>query len=189
MEPLSGQKQSGESQKAITACNDWLRLGPGRTIPKLLEKYNDIQQNAVTKSLSTLHAWSFRYDWAMRAEAYDAEIERQKNERRQQVMETGFALDYERVDTLKGLAHLLVEQIYERGEDDQLHNVWVPDVKQIGSGEFAERVDIERYNAAIIDNLRGVLDDLAKETGGRTQKIDANVNVDGRLVIMPPQNE
>lgn len=82
------------------------------------------------------------------------------------------ALDFERTDELKGLAHFLIEQIYETGEDGVYHNVWLPDVKQIGSGSNVERVDIERFNAAIIDQLRGVLDDLAKETGGRKRSME-----------------
>jgi hypothetical protein len=122
--------------------------------------------------LATLKAWSKRYSWQHRADEYDAELERQKNERRQQVMNDGLALDFERVDKLKQLGHFLLEQIYEQGEDGLYHNVWLPDVKQIGSGDSAERVDIERFNAAIISELRGVLDDLAKETGGRRQKHD-----------------
>ncbi len=99
-------------------------------------------------------------------------MEHQKNERRQQVMESGLALDFERVDQLKRVGHFLIDQIYEQGEDGTYHNIWLPDVKQIGSGNSAERVDIERFNAAIIGELRGVLDDLAKETGGRIKGVD-----------------
>lgn len=122
--------------------------------------------------MGTLKNWSSRYNWQDRAEEYDAELEHQKNERRQQVMESGLALDFERVDQLKRVGHFLIDQIYEQGEDGTYHNIWLPDVKQIGSGNSAERVDIERFNAAIIGELRGVLDDLAKETGGRIKGVD-----------------
>jgi hypothetical protein len=128
--------------------------------------------------LDTLKRWSSRYGWQKRADIYDAELERQKNERCKEVMESGLALDFERTDELKGLAHFLIDQIYEQGEDGDYHNVWLPDVKQIGSGKDAERVDIERFNAAIIDQARGVLDDLAKETGGRHKKADVSVGLD-----------
>jgi hypothetical protein len=40
-------------------------------------------------------------------------------------------------------------------------------VKQIGGGQYAERVDIERFNAPLISEYRGILDDIARETGGR----------------------
>jgi len=58
-------------------------------------------------------------------------------------MQSGLALDYERAVELKRLAHFLIEQIYEQGEDGNYHNVWLPDVKQIGAGKNIERIDIE----------------------------------------------
>lgn len=170
---LSGQVQSGESKKAILACNDWLRLGAGRTLVALVQKYTKIHQDTPsTKSLDTLKSWSTKYNWIERAEAHDAAIEDLKDARRKQAMESGLALDYERVGELKRLAGFLVEQMYEQGADGAYHNIWVPDVKQIGSGEHAERVDIERFNGELIAQLRGTLDDLAKETGGRKQKTE-----------------
>lgn len=180
VELLAGSRQKRETTKAVQACNDWIRLGPGRSLPDLLEKYTALNQDEPpTLSLATLKHWSSVYDWQKRAEAYDAEIERQKNEYRQQVLQTGLALDYERVIKLKRLADFLISQIYERDENGAYHNVWLPDVKQIGSGDQAERVDIERFNAPIIDQFRGVLDDLAKETGGRRKRND-NLNIDLR---------
>jgi hypothetical protein len=75
------------------------------------------------------------------------------------------------------------------------HKVWLPDVKQIGGGEHAERVDIVRFNAALIEQYRGTLDDLAKETGGRKQKMEVTGKDGGPVmhkittieVVRPPQ--
>lgn len=173
LEPLSGQRQSGESDNAVIACNDWLRMGPGRSLPSLAQKYNDLQPSATpTQSLSTIETWSSRFDWTERADAFDAAWEARKTEEREAAMAYGLALDYERVERLKRLANFLEGQIYERGEGGVLHNVWVPDVKSIGSGEFAERVDIERFNAALLSEYRATLDDIAKEAGGRIKKQD-----------------
>lgn len=173
---LAGSKQKGESRKAVLACNDYLRMGRGRSIADLWRKYTEVHNDThPTRSYNTLRQWSSRYNWDERASEYDALLEQQKNERRQQVMESGFALDFERTDELKKLAHFLIGQIYEQGEDGVHHNVWLPDVKQIGSGKNAERVDIERFNAAILTELRGILDDLAKETGGRIRNIKASL--------------
>ena len=181
---LAGQRQKGERLTAIQACNDWLRLGAGRSLPRLLERYTEVDQDIPpTRSIATLKSWSSRYEWQKRADTYDAELERRKNERRQEVMDSGLALDFERTDELKRLAHFLIDQIYEQGKDGDYHNIWLPDVKQIGSGKDAERIDIERFNAAIISELRGVLDDLAKETGGRKQKHEMMGEGGGAIVF------
>lgn len=169
LELLAGVRRNKESDKAVQACNDWLRLGSGRTLPKLLEKYSLIQDNP-TNSYDTLAAWSSRYNWSERASEYDAQWEERKNAEREASLNYGLALDYERVERLKRLADFLEGQIYEQGEAGIYHNVWLPDVKQIGRGDDAERVDIERFNGSLISEYRSVLDDLAKEVGGRIKK-------------------
>jgi hypothetical protein len=173
LEPLAGQRQKKESSKAVQACNDYLRAGPGRSLVVLCQQYSKShQESPPTLFLGTLKKWSSRYGWAERAESYDAKLEQQKTERAQEIMQSGLALDHERVVHLKHLSSFLEDQIYEQGKDGVYHNVWLPDVKQIGSGETAERVDIERFNSALIDQYRGTLDDLAKETGGRKTKTE-----------------
>lgn len=112
------------------------------------------------------------FGWAERATAFDATWEARKNAERAAVMEYGLSLDYERVRRLLRLADFLEAQLFERGENGEYHNVWLPDVKAIGSGEFAERVDIERFNSALLAEYRAVLDDIAKETGGRIKRAD-----------------
>lgn len=175
---LAGEHRERESKNAILACNDWLRLGPGRSLTGLLAFYAETGQNRPpTRSKCTLKEWSQRFDWQERAAAYDAETERQRQEadaefarqqeaRRREIMETGLALDYERVQRLKNLADLLETELYTR-VDGKLAYLWLADAKQIGSGELAERFDMIRFNPAIIEQLRGVWDDLARETGGR----------------------
>jgi len=120
--------------------------------------------------LNTLKGWCARYAWQARADLYDAQIERRKTERAERIMQSGLALDHERVQKLKRLARVVEGQLYEQAEDGRYRSIWLPDVKQIGSGDNAERVDLEKFNAAIIEEFRGVLDDLAKETGGRKVK-------------------
>lgn len=195
---LAGERKDNESDRAAQACNDYLRLGPARSLSKLVQKYaKRNQKEPATDSESTLKKWSAEFEWQLRASAYDAELEAEKNEKRRQVFEQGLALDYERVTKLKRLASFLEKQIldeiqaptYASAEDAidaalsgnapyapppgfENYKVWLPDVKQIGSGEDAERVDIVRFNAALISEFRAALDDLAKETGGRRQKVD-----------------
>lgn len=178
LQPLSGQRQSKESDAAVIACNDWLRMGTGRSLPALLELYQ--QKSAFisdfkppSTSYKTLNTWSSRYNWPERATEYDAAWEQRKNAEREAVLNYGLSLDYERVRELYQLADFLRGQIYERNLDSGVfHNIWVPDVKSIGSGDKAERVDIERFNAPLIEQYRKVLEDIAKEVGGRVNKTD-----------------
>lgn len=167
--PLVGKRQPGETAKAVQACNDYLRMGPGRSLAKLWQEYG--RSTAVkppTVSLRTLENWSSQHGWQLRAADYDAaadaEMEREAAKHRRQIVEDGFALDHERIRALKRLADLLEGEIYE---DDKR---WLPDVKQVGAGDLAEKIDITRFNSALIDQFRGTLDDLAKETGGRKQR-------------------
>lgn len=172
---LVGEKAKGEGSPAVIACNDYLRMGPGRSLQKLCEWYRSGTEVPPTKRLNTLKKWSQFYGWQARAEIYDAIIEAEKNAHRRSIMASGLALDYERVVKLKELTGLLLGEVYtvDKLGITQLvqDNVWLPDVKQIGSGEYAERVDITRFNAAIFEQVRGLLDDLAKETGGRKQEV------------------
>ncbi len=171
MELLSGQRQNSESDAAVIACNDWLRMGAGRSLPDLRERYVDTSQNhLITGSLATLRDWSKKYEWAERAKEYDAGWEARKQAEHEAALNYGLALPYQRLRRLYRLAEMLEAQIYERGLDDVMHNLWVPDVKAIGSGENAERVDIERFNSPLLEQYRKVLDDIARETGGRVQK-------------------
>lgn len=183
IELLSGVRQSGETDNAVIACNDWLRMGSGRSLPALVDQYQEKSDfikdfKPPSMSIPTLSTWSSRYNWPERATGYDASWEQRKNAERDAVLSIGLALDYERLRKLYRLAAFLEAQIYERDADDVYYNIWMPDVKSIGSGEFAERVDLERFNSALVEQYRKVLEDIAKETGGRVQKQDIKINMD-----------
>ncbi len=78
-------------------------------------------------------------------------------------LNTGLALKEERVKKLKVLAAKMEADILK----DRL---WVQDVKSIGNGPSTQIIDFEYFNKAEVDSYRGVLDDIAKETGGRVVK-------------------
>lgn len=180
IELLAGETQKGESVKSIQACNDFLRLGAGRSLPGLLEKYRETgQDQPPTKSIGTLKDWSVKYSWFARATIFDAQQEERKNAERQRVMEEGLALDYERVTKLKRLADFLESQIFETDEQGNYSNVWVPDAKGIGQGDNFERVDIEHFNSPLLAQYRGILEDIAKETGGRVAKQHVDTTLHG----------
>jgi len=178
---LAGEVQSKESSKAIMACNDYLRMGAGRSLADLHRQYTadntSTQLIPPTMIYETLRTWSSRYVWASRAEQWDSLAEGRKTLEYNIAMKHGLALDYERVNSLKELAVFLEEQIYEQGIGGRYHNVWLPDVKAVDGVKY----DIERFNTGILQQYRGTLDDLAKETGGRVNKTELS-GADGGAV-------
>lgn len=188
IELLNGLRQKGETDNAVIACNDWLRMGVGRSLPALLETYTENYYiKPPTTVYQTLKTWSMNYGWAVRATEFDATWEARKNAEREAVLGYGLAHDYERVRKLYRLAAFLESQIYElSAADDEgfrtYLNVWMRDIKFGGSGENTKQVDVERFNAPIFEQYRKVLDDIAKETGGRVQKTD--VTSGGKTIIV-----
>lgn len=158
-----------ESPKARQAWADYLALGEGRSLEKLAATYRTATEPPPTKQIDTLKEWSRSFGWQSRlqaiADAAAAEATAAIYARRREALETGLALDHERVDALKGLARRLLDEV-DKGR------LWLPDVKAIGSGENAERVDIERFNGSLVEQLRGALDDIAKEKGERVKKLE-----------------
>jgi len=117
-----------------------------------------------------LKMWSAEFDWPDRATFYDLEIEQRRNEMHEAEMMTGIALPYQRVRELKRLHALLMDDLAEEDETGELSKLWLRDYKTLGSGEGAAVEEVRRYNAAIIADVRGLLDDIAKEASGRGTK-------------------
>jgi hypothetical protein len=170
-----------ETSRARQAWADYLALGEGRSLEKLAADYvsrsgsgpdpdRETGPAPPTRFLSTLKEWSARFGWQERlraiADAAAADAQAAIAARRREVLEDGLGLDYERVTVLKRVAERLRTEIEEEGR------LWVQDAKSIGSGESAERVDIERFNAAEVEQLRGLLDDIAKEKGERVKRLE-----------------
>jgi len=78
-------------------------------------------------------------------------------------LKTGLALKEERVKRLTLLAALLEEDLFGGV-------LWTNDVKMIGSGDYQEKIEFEEFNASEVIQYRGVIDDIAKEVGGRVQR-------------------
>lgn len=111
-----------------------------------------------------------RYQWVERAAAWDAlqiaEIEKNVVAEKARTLLTDYALSHRRVAQLNEQAKQLVAML------DDPHKVWVPDVKAIGNGPKAERVDLVQFNAALFHEIRATLDDIAAELGERVKKKD-----------------
>src|SRR5688572_691912 len=85
IQPLSGQRQKSESDVAVIACNDFLRMGAGRKLSDLIHSYSQQvtrKRNFAPPTLDyeTIRQWSSKFDWAERASEYDATFEARKNE-------------------------------------------------------------------------------------------------------------
>jgi hypothetical protein len=77
-------------------------------------------------------------------------------------LRTGLAVKANRLEKLQRLAALLEEDLLTK------MLTWTEDKKMVGN----ETVTFKQFNAAEIKELRGLLDDIAKETGGRVLKAD-----------------
>lgn len=168
-----------ETSRAKQAWADYVTLGPGRSLEKLAALY---QSSPKPTPLRTLKGWSSAFGWQARLieianrEAIAAE-EREAAYRRS-ILEDGYALAHERVKALKDLGQKLHAELTKDGK------LWVTDVKGIGGGDSWERVDVERFNAAEVDQYRGILDDIAKETGGRKQSVEHSGSVEIPIKVL-----
>jgi hypothetical protein len=164
----------GESKRANSAFAAYAMMGSGRSLRNLLAEFKK-DEHAPTHSWATISKWSANNNWVIRSELFDQQ-QREKEKaaydaRREQIMNTGLALTHERLVKLNSI----FDQLEKNLKDPNA--VWVPDVKSIGQGEFAERVDIVRFNSALFEQARGTLDDIAREVGGRVkvEKVESSV--------------
>lgn len=107
------------------------------------------------------------FRWHKRAQAWDAftvaEDARRQEEERQAILQEGFALDHIRVRSLKDLATTLEE--------------YAKDPNKLWLSHATENGVTESFNDGLVKQLRGVLDDIAAETGGR-KRTTQNLNID-----------
>lgn len=174
------QTATGESPRARQAWADYLAMGPGRSLERLVERYKSGTRSAPTRRLTTLKCWSGMFDWQNRLQAIASEqiamATAAESARIREIMESGVAVTHERVAVLKELHDLLLSDL--RDPDKR----WLTDVKGIGQGDNWTQIEVERFNSAELEQLRGLLDDIAKETGGRPKTI--RLDVEARIRIM-----
>jgi hypothetical protein len=165
-----------ETPRAKQAWADYLAAGPGRSLDKLLANYQSRTGSVPTRQLSRLKRWSADYQWQLRlqqiADQAAAEAQGRELAYRRGILEDGYGLAHERVASLKRLAAQLEDELLNGGR------LWVRDVKQLGAGPGASRVDIERFNSAEVAEFRALLDDIAKEKGERAKKMDVRVTLE-----------
>ena len=158
-----------ESTQARAAFEDYYNLGHKRTLMSLVEGYRnrtEADPSPPTRRKATIKGWSAKHRWQARVALRDAEIAKiQFDAIRARAQEAGYAHWPKRVQDLMELGELLLDEI--KTEEKR----WLPDVKQIGSGKQTERVDIVRFNSALIEQFRKTLDDIAAEMGERQRSL------------------
>lgn len=108
----------GETTKAFEALQDYIDMGPGRSLGKLEERYNDpllypeaAPPEPPTKYLRTLKRWSSRYEWQARLARYlDIEAEK-REERRQRRREELEDADWEYGKALREKAREFIDEL------------------------------------------------------------------------------
>ena len=99
---------------------------------------------------------------------------------------TGLSQKGERVKRLQLLAAMMEEDLFGGV-------LWTDQVKSIGSGMSQERIEYEEFNAGEVQQYRGLLDDIAREVGGRASKTEltgadgAPLQIKTVEVILPPE--
>lgn len=149
--------QQGEDEK--------IRKGPGIDI--------NLEQELPKEAPGKWRAMARKHQWVERASAWDAaqiaEIEKSVAAEKARTLLTDYTLMYRRVAQLNEQAKQLIAIL------DDPSKVWMPDVKAVGTGEFAERVDLVTFNAALYHEIRATFDDIAKELGERIKKAETKV--------------
>lgn len=103
-------QQKNETGRAYAAFMDYCRMGPGRSLSKLLDRQKTGNEPATTKRFRTLADWSVKFAWQARVAAFDIYQEAQTQalweERRRQMLEA----DWAQGEALRGLgAKILAE--------------------------------------------------------------------------------
>jgi len=126
------------------------------------------EEEAPKKAPGKWRAMARKYQWIERASAWNAhqiaEIEKSIDAEKARTLLTDYALMYRRVAQLNEQAKQLIAML------DDPNKRWVPDVKAIGSGPEAERVDLVTFNAPLYHEIRATFDDIAKEMGERIKE-------------------
>lgn len=103
-----------ETRRARIACLDYVRMGPGRSLVKLLDRYRigtgSVPEKPPSTRRTTLCTWSTDFGWQARASAFDADDQerarRQWEERRQAMREA----DWKQGDALRNLAQRILDE-------------------------------------------------------------------------------
>ena len=142
----------------------YLLLGPRRTLNRLATKLG------IPKARGSYYRQAERWRWQERAELWDDENGRLEQERKEEIMRTGFSLDYERVAALKEIA------IVEGRIAADLAATIQADPKTARNQKLTFSYEAWKKQFA------STLDDIAKETGGRVRRINIHAELESYAI-------
>lgn len=142
-----------DTDASYLALCEYAAMGPSRTLIDMAKGPDAGQSVTKKRGYKTLRNWSSAHGWTDRAHAYDVAVQERQRAKLEEEMVTGLAAPAERVKALKKLF-----------ED-------VTDLHGTGN-QLAVRTNAN----GLLAQVRGLLDDLAKETGGRIKRSDVRVS-------------
>lgn len=174
---IVGDRQPNEKDSHVVACNDYMRLGPGRSLVKLAKGYKREEEAAAAQGQTykaptiwrkVAEDWSARYGWAARARAYDAIQESKRAERADEILNSGLTLLHERV-------HILTK--HARAIDSELEVNGLYGIRKKGIKDGEENIVVKErvFKGEEIKQLRGLVDDVALEMGARQRHVQHDV--------------
>lgn len=184
-ETIEKLKLRGETARAKRAFLDYLAMGPDRSLVKLCKMYREPPYTEAggsnappTRQQKTIYTWSSAYGWVERVkQVNDQQLEVILHEQRRALAtayQERLAQPAERIKVLNEIAEMIVDYLTE-------HRLMTITVKQVGAGKNTKMVEENKMDVAAIQALRGLLDDLAKETGGRPKNVKHEHEVDGEV--------
>jgi hypothetical protein len=184
------ERQEGETLLWYRRFERFRLMEPVRKIALVFQEEQQTEENRGKQRNEPPGVWyeiAKQWRWEDRAAAWDAyrdeQIETQIVAERKKVLKSRFALMHKRVELLDRKIQQLVEIT------DSESGVWLPDVKSVGTGPGAERVDLVQFNSDAFKELREYLDDIAAELGERVKKTDATVNLIPKTYLDLDQDE
>lgn len=177
------EQQDGEPNIWYDRFFKYCQLGSKRSLAAVYrkERRKSIARKSAKKSVRNSGvpgAWQdakTQWQWETRATAWDADqrvqLAAEYERRKAEILSSGLALNFERIEKLDKLADLLWREL------NTTDKRWLPDVKQIGQGEQAERVDLVRFNSGLIQQFRETLEDIAAEMGQRVRGLNVTGNM------------
>lgn len=172
--PWDQLEDEGESSLWYGRFRAYLLMGFKRSVSAVFQlEAEEIRGNQSTETYGYWYEYAKKYSWEERAQAYDAHwIEEQDKlieQEREIVLRTGFAVQHRRIQSLDSIVNKLIDML----EDN--NNIWMPDVKAIGNGPNAERVDLLSFNAPIFTLIEKYHASIAAEMGERVKRKDITV--------------